>query len=217
MKEPYGEGIATHSGPESCGGPRKGASEALTGARAGRASSPEKSLSTRVPTLSFEGEGNTESTDSARRSSDPAWSKTPSTHGNSLRGNREVPWLTAENGCRGPCWESLGSNPTMHGHGKSDGFVVPEKPSNNGRASLLPAERAEGRRPAKGNSGQQTRVRTLCREALPHALARIRQAVSSDRPVTVTPLSTGPSVRQDLRQEPSAGNLHAGICAGGAG
>jgi hypothetical protein len=41
MKEPCTEGVATHSGPESCGGARKGAAEALTGVRAGEVLSRE--------------------------------------------------------------------------------------------------------------------------------------------------------------------------------
>src|SRR3990172_60733 len=41
MKESYGEGVATHTDPETCAGARKGAGEALTGARAGRVSSRE--------------------------------------------------------------------------------------------------------------------------------------------------------------------------------
>ena len=36
MKESYGEGLATHTGPESCGAAREGGDEALTGERAGR-------------------------------------------------------------------------------------------------------------------------------------------------------------------------------------
>src|SRR5215471_16489828 len=43
MKESYVEGLATHSGLESCGGSRKGAIEALTGVRAGRVFSREGS------------------------------------------------------------------------------------------------------------------------------------------------------------------------------
>src|SRR6266542_2238802 len=35
MKESYGEGLATHTDPESCVIARKGEGEALTGARAG--------------------------------------------------------------------------------------------------------------------------------------------------------------------------------------
>jgi hypothetical protein len=36
MQESYGEGLVTHTGPESCGGVREGGAEALTGVRAGR-------------------------------------------------------------------------------------------------------------------------------------------------------------------------------------
>ncbi len=42
MKESYAEGLATHRGPESCGGCRKGTVEALTGVRAGRVLSRER-------------------------------------------------------------------------------------------------------------------------------------------------------------------------------
>ena len=35
MKESYGEGLAIHTGSESCGDVRKGVAEALTGERAG--------------------------------------------------------------------------------------------------------------------------------------------------------------------------------------
>jgi hypothetical protein len=35
MKEPYGEGLASHTGSESCAHSRKAGSEALTGAHAG--------------------------------------------------------------------------------------------------------------------------------------------------------------------------------------
>jgi hypothetical protein len=41
MKEPDAEGIAIHSGPESCGHARKVVLEALTGVRAGRVLSRE--------------------------------------------------------------------------------------------------------------------------------------------------------------------------------
>jgi len=42
MKESYVEGLATHSGPESCGDSREGIVEALTGVRAGRVLSRER-------------------------------------------------------------------------------------------------------------------------------------------------------------------------------
>ena len=41
MKESYGEGLATHTDPESCVASRKGWDEALTGAPAGWVSSRE--------------------------------------------------------------------------------------------------------------------------------------------------------------------------------
>ncbi len=41
MRESYVKGLAAHSGPESCGGVRKGVVEALTGVRAGRVFSRE--------------------------------------------------------------------------------------------------------------------------------------------------------------------------------
>ena len=42
MKEPYGEGLASHTDSESCAwNGRKAAREALTGAQAGRVSSRE--------------------------------------------------------------------------------------------------------------------------------------------------------------------------------
>ena len=44
MREPYVEGVAIHSGPESCVGVREGAGEALTGVRAGRAIEPRNGL-----------------------------------------------------------------------------------------------------------------------------------------------------------------------------
>ena len=40
MQEPYGEGLASHTDPESCVVAREGKGEALTGAHAGRAAKP---------------------------------------------------------------------------------------------------------------------------------------------------------------------------------
>jgi len=44
MKESYGEGPATHTGPESCGAARKDSVEALTGERMGRVFSRVRNL-----------------------------------------------------------------------------------------------------------------------------------------------------------------------------
>ena len=40
MKVQYGKEVANHSGPESCGGAREGAAEALTGETGGSAIEP---------------------------------------------------------------------------------------------------------------------------------------------------------------------------------
>jgi hypothetical protein len=58
MKEPYGEGLAIHTDPESCVCVREGTGEALTGAHMGWVLSRERP-SFEVPTLWAYGEGNT--------------------------------------------------------------------------------------------------------------------------------------------------------------
>jgi len=62
----------------------------------------------------------------------------------------------------------------MYDHGKSDSLIVPKKLSNKGCGAPRSAEEVEGRGLAKGNLVQQNRVRTQWREALRHALERIR-------------------------------------------
>jgi hypothetical protein len=89
MEKSYESGLATHIGPESCGAAREGGAEALTGERAGRVFS-------RVSQL--------RDADAVRRGGrqhlvhryrevhqSPARSETPSTYGDTSRGNREVP------------------------------------------------------------------------------------------------------------------------------
>jgi hypothetical protein len=51
MRVPYGEGIANHTGPESCVGGREAVGETLTGEHAGRVLSREKLASSGTPTL----------------------------------------------------------------------------------------------------------------------------------------------------------------------
>ena len=67
MKESDRKELATHPGPESCGGIREGAHEALTGESTGEVSSHEINLN-RLPTLLSKAEGNTADRD---RASDP--------------------------------------------------------------------------------------------------------------------------------------------------
>ena len=100
MKESYAEGPATHSGPESCGVSRKRSIEALTGVRAGRVLSRERSKVQDADAV-----GMAEGTTAARRyretRSGPARSQTPCTHGNTSHENREALCSPAADGAAG--------------------------------------------------------------------------------------------------------------------
>ena len=91
MKESYGEGIASHTGPKPSADVRKGMGEASAGVRAGGVLSRESNVQTGVPTPSRRPEGNTWRAAIARPATDPARSKTSGTLGNSPRRNWETP------------------------------------------------------------------------------------------------------------------------------
>lgn len=90
MKESYGEGLATHADPESCGAVCKDRVEALTGARAGRVLSRERNTLWDADAVGERGRLH-----QAYRYREirlgPTRSETPCTHGYTSRGNREVP------------------------------------------------------------------------------------------------------------------------------
>ena len=98
------EGLATHSGPESCGVARKGDDEALTGGDVSRVLSRE--ILTPRPMVvvlrgatavrSCEQQHSTGRQRKERR--DPARSETPCARPSTSRGNREVPGLAVEDG-----------------------------------------------------------------------------------------------------------------------
>ena len=96
MKESYGKGVATHTGPESCADTRKGGGEALTGGRAGQVLSREIYDPRREP-WPLRGadaveEGGRPYLSYRHRETrrDPARSETLSTHRHISHGNREV-------------------------------------------------------------------------------------------------------------------------------
>ena len=90
MEVSYGEGVATHTGPESCACVRKDMGEALTGERAGRVSSREMDESLRgADALEVCGRPHRAYRYREVRP-DPARSETPSTYGSTSHGNREI-------------------------------------------------------------------------------------------------------------------------------
>jgi group II intron reverse transcriptase/maturase len=76
----------------------------------------------------------------------------------------------------------------MHARGKSDGCVVPEKPSNKAVAEAAAAERVEGRQPAKGNDQQDAAHRTQSRARVSIGLLGVREAARRDRRARFTNL-----------------------------
>jgi hypothetical protein len=98
MQESCGEGVASHTDLESCGGARKSDGEALTEARAGRAIEPRNEnlafgrALRGADALAVSGRPHREPRQ-RERLADPARSKTPYMYGHTSRGNREVPSL----------------------------------------------------------------------------------------------------------------------------
>jgi RNA-directed DNA polymerase len=99
MKESYGEGLATHTGPESCGAAREGGVEALTGVRAGRVLSCERKLRDADAVMTSGRPHPVHRYREVQRR--PAQSETPSTYGNISRENREIPCPPGEDGASG--------------------------------------------------------------------------------------------------------------------
>jgi len=100
MKESYGEGLATHADPESCGAACEGGVEALTGARAGRVFSRERNFLRDADAVGESGRPHQAHRYRERRLS-PARSETPCTYERTSRGSREVPCPPAADGVAG--------------------------------------------------------------------------------------------------------------------
>jgi len=100
MKESYGEGVATHTGPESCAGAREGEREALTGEGAGQVLSRERRLLRDADAVE---EGGRPYPGRRHRKTlrSPARSETLRMHGHTSRENRESPCLPVGDGPAG--------------------------------------------------------------------------------------------------------------------
>ena len=154
MRVSYGEGLASHTDPESCGGIREDAIEALTGVRAGWVLSLENVFIRSADGLR-PSEGNTGRIASARFAWAPrglrpqARTQTPHKEGTNLpSGSREIPgsaWVSNSS----PCRELERGTTAMHEPGKSDRPIVPAKSPNKAGGAPLAAEGMEGRGLAK--------------------------------------------------------------------
>ncbi len=209
MKEPYGEGLASRTGPESCAGGREAAGEALTGVHADQPLSSEiKSSGT--PTQLIHAEGNIEHDDTRESYSSPAESKTLCMRGNSLHGNREIPSVPFADGAMGRSEKVNSRTSDMYADGKSDGPIVPEKQPNN-REFTLRAEAVEGRGSTKGNTSQTAVARTQSRSTTLIGLDGVREAAKKDRNARFTALLHHVTVAQlresfyDLKRQASPG------------
>ena len=106
MQESYGEGVATHTGPESCVAVREGRHEALTGGRAGRVFSRERTLLRDADAVEEGGRPHPGRRDRQTLGS-PARSETPCMLGYTSRENRESPWSPAADGVAGRVGKSM--------------------------------------------------------------------------------------------------------------
>ena len=89
MEVSYSEGLAIHTGPESCGAAREGGIEALTGESAGRVFSRERVILRDADAVRRGGRQHRMRRYREAHSS-PARSQTPSTYRNTSHGNRDI-------------------------------------------------------------------------------------------------------------------------------
>jgi hypothetical protein len=95
MKESYSEGMASHAGLGSYEGTREGTGGTLIEVRAGRVLSREIATNRGADEVAECGRQNRLQR-TPMLQENPARSKTPSMHGNTLSRNWEIPWLSAK-------------------------------------------------------------------------------------------------------------------------
>ena len=123
MKESHRKEPAIHPGPESCGGIREDAFDALTGGNTGEVLSHEIH-SIRSPTLLSEAEGNTTDRDKASDPGDRRGRRPSARVDVSCAGTGRSRSSPDENGSPERAAKAQNRNAAMHGCGKSEKAVV---------------------------------------------------------------------------------------------
>ena len=153
MKVQYGEEVANHSDPESCGAHREVCVEALTG-ETGRPAIEPRNDQFGMPTLLSEAEGNTVHGVNRKPCPDPAWSVCMP--GSLSYGSSEISSVSSANGLDGT-GKVVDHNPVVNADEKSDTPIVPQMLPNKG---VEPAEATEGRGVIGGNAFETRAWRT---------------------------------------------------------
>lgn len=137
MKVRYGEEVANHSDPESCGLSRERQTEALTG-ETGRPAIEPRNRQSGMPTELRITEGNTVYGDNRKPYLDPARSETLRMLGSFLHRRTGSPPIRAT----WPGWggKVIDRNPAIYAGEMSDTSIVPKKPPKKG---YYPAEGVE--------------------------------------------------------------------------
>jgi hypothetical protein len=160
MKEPYGKGPASHSGPESCADSGNAGGEALTGeTQAWQLSSEIRAPGSRPCCIS--GKAMSEACATGEHPPVPAESKTQSMCGHSSRGNRESPETSGSQRRPDRSGKVNDQAPDMHVSGQSHGGIVPANQPNRGGPYPPPEEAGEGRPPNQGEHGPSAADRTF--------------------------------------------------------
>ena len=131
MKVQHGKDLANHFDPESCGGARESAAEALTGETGGSAIQP-RNQNSGTPTQLSDAEGKTVQGDTSESWVGPARSETLHTPGSFLHRSWEISAVPGETTSGGP-GKAKSRTPGQPTAEKSDALVLPGKPSNKGQ------------------------------------------------------------------------------------
>ena len=208
MKESHGEGLASHAGPESCGGGGNTAAEALTGVCAGPVLSSEiKDRVSGADRLMAMGRQHAVNR-VGKRCSGLTESKTRCMYRSTLCGNREIPRLALA-WHPGSAWQI----PREHGHDVRSWEVgqvhSTGEAANKGIGVPILTERVEERDLAKGKRVPRPSIRHSAGKMLD--MLRVFVAVRLGRWL---PATLGPANAFDPRQEPYEVVPHVRICTG---